>query len=273
MCVETFKLRREPKGAVECDEETEQKLSHLEMEGAKKLAFLGDASHRLYKKTTQNQTAELALRKVLHEYGLDIDYEWAVCTKCNTYPHSDVIWTNNSYQSYEVDDRDRVEGVLVWDGVVSSWYNRNMKVDAEESRVVYTLAPTEMDIASAVISEHLHPAAKALQVREMFMAIYEYLGGQELEGWSDVDMNLVHSMGSLPGNATVLDMLFFVVRVFGRAVMILSQPNASRLFKIVGANMRERIKCFNVQVVKRCLRTNGGKFVHHVLCDCCFWGM
>jgi hypothetical protein len=43
----------------------------------------------------------------------------------------------------------------------------------------------EVDIASAVITEHLVPAAKKLRIIELFICLYAYLGGKNnAGGWA-----------------------------------------------------------------------------------------
>jgi hypothetical protein len=112
----------------------------------------------------------------------------------------------------------------------------------DEPRIILSLFPMEVDIASSVIMEHLVPAAKKLRIIELFA----YLDGKDKAGgWASLNVMELQNCSRYAGNTLFIDMLFFIVRVFGRTVMILKQREASLLFGLVGCKMSSRITAFN----------------------------
>jgi hypothetical protein len=250
------------------DSDLNSKLKVLESCTPSPLTFL-NGKDRLYRKfVTKNDTAEYRLREALSRFQINIDDMWAKGAARNSFPCSTLTWDRfgGSYAWTDVDFH-QLKGIES-KKVIGEVYGRLMP---EESRIILSLYPTEVDIASAIIGEHLLPASKALRMIELFVCLYAYLGGPDGNGgWASLNVVALLNCNRYVGNTAFIDMLFFVVRVFGRAVMVLKRDEASALFNMVGCQMNERIAAFNGIVAKiRCRkrkRSVDGNFVdgnHH----------
>jgi hypothetical protein len=107
-----------------------------------------------------------------------------------------------------------------------------------------------VDISKAIVMEHLFPAAKILGMIKLFVCLYAYLGGADnIGGWANLNIEELLKC-QCSSSAVFIDMSYFVVRVFGRAVMVLKRREASMLFGFLGFKLCPRIIAFNNIVTK-----------------------
>jgi hypothetical protein len=223
--------------------EFQRKLNALAKNAEERLHFLS-GNERLYRKTVhKNENAEYLLRAVLHEYNIDIDQVWARSAATNCFPMSELLWDKFG-DSYDWSDDDCIQVKhLESKKDIGEIYGRRMD---EEPRVFLSLYPTEIDIALAILGEHLLPAAKKLRMIELFLCLYGYFGGSDdLGGWCKLDVCKLELSNCYNGHASFIDMIFFVVRVFGRVAMVLPRKEGAMLFHLVGRSMVSRIMAFN----------------------------
>jgi hypothetical protein len=102
-------------------------------------------------------------------FKIHIDHIWAHGAATNCFPTSNIRWDNfgGSYKWMDghVDNTRSIES----NKVIGEVYGRLM---ADEPRIILSLYPTEVDIASAVITEHLVPAVKKLKMIELFVCLF-----------------------------------------------------------------------------------------------------
>lgn len=241
-------------GEEHCVTEFESKFKKFQTSAPSPLSFVG-GKRRLYRKLlSRNDTAEFHLRSELFLYQINIDHMWSRGAASNCFPRSNLKWDKfgGSYNWTTEVDFYKTRSVES-SKVIGEVYGRLME---DEPRIFLSLFPTEVDIASGIVAEHLVPAAKKLGIIELFVCLYEYLGGREnTGGWTDLNVQDLLRCNRYSSSTLFVDLLFFVVRVFGRAVMVLKRHEATMLFNLVGIEMSSRIAAFNDILHKMPLKT------------------